>query len=647
MKKRLCCILLAVLLLAGMPFALAEGESWEGTWENADLPAVMTVVDSDDGFYTFDMTFFGVLNFSGSISRISAEMANKATLWTGTGVFVGTADLSGDTITFIPSDDANVVGANSIKSAIGADAVVFKNAGETPFAWDPFDTAVPTAEPTVLATTVPTAVPTPVARNVTTGTPASYYNGGYYAGASSYYYRNNYDVTADCAIDGRENTAWNSNRVSVGEWIEICTSNGETVVAEGFTIANGYWKSNKVYKNNARVARLDVYCDGIYIGTFDIADIRGEYQSFNFSMPVAGSKFKFEIADAYRGGKYQDCCITELSLFGTTPEAGNIIGGSMISGNVRMASDGTTPISGAAIEVYQYGQLLDTLTTDGQGAYSCFVESGDVLLKISAGGYIPFEMTVNALMNTTTYVETLLMVAGEDSQTGEIFGRIINALTGDVVDGVIMDVRKGWNNDYGDIITTFATPVSGEYGFTLPAGNYTAQIHRDGFVTNIFNFAVNPNARGQRDATISPYVEGNGFRIVLTWGENPRDLDSHVDGPLTSGGRYHVYYLYMSQWDNGDLVCNLDVDDRYSYGPETITLTTAANGTYYYYVHHYAGSGTMSSSSAQVAVYQGSLLISTFNVPTRGSDIYWNVFAIRDNQIIPRNTITAHPETDY
>jgi uncharacterized protein YfaP (DUF2135 family) len=93
---------------------------------------------------------------------------------------------------------------------------------------------------------------------------------------------------------------------------------------------------------------------------------------------------------------------------------------------------------------------------------------------------------------------------------------------------------------------------------------------------------------------------------------------------------------------------NLDVDDTTSFGPETITLNLTTGDPYYYYVHRYSGSGTLSSSSAQVKVYQGAVLLATFNVPTdQGSGDYWNVFAIENGDLRIKNTVTTSPDTYY
>ncbi|MBQ9471647.1 MAG: hypothetical protein IJU73_00730, partial [Ruminococcus sp.] len=101
--------------------------------------------------------------------------------------------------------------------------------------------------------------------------------------------------------------------------------------------------------------------------------------------------------------------------------------------------------------------------------------------------------------------------------------------------------------------------------------------------------------------------------------------------------------------DGDDVVCSLDYDDRYSYGPEHITLRTkVSNEAYYYYIYKYAGNGTVGNSNAKVIVHRGGVQIAEYNVPTNlGGADYWNVFAIKDGQLISKNTITSSADTSY
>jgi uncharacterized protein YfaP (DUF2135 family) len=112
----------------------------------------------------------------------------------------------------------------------------------------------------------------------------------------------------------------------------------------------------------------------------------------------------------------------------------------------------------------------------------------------------------------------------------------------------------------------------------------------------------------------------DGVRVVLNWGENPEDLDSHFSFPDN-----HVYFEQKTGED-----ANLDVDDTDSFGPETITLERKHDGEKYVYaVHDYNRKGTLSSASnAKVFVYIGQTLIKSYYVPKGKTGTLWVVFGI-------------------
>ena len=250
--------------------------------------------------------------------------------------------------------------------------------------------------------------------------------------------------------------------------------------------------------------------------------------------------------------------------------------------------------------------------------------------------------------------QAFLLVQGNPDEKGMALGNVYDALTGAGINDVDLTIKQGWNNPGigNDIYTTFtSSEINGSDGFyfaTLPLGNYTVFASKDGFVSSTFNIIVQEGRTEGQNGVLSPIISGDSYRIVLTWGENPNDLDSHVEGQCSDGSYFHVYYQDMSAYDGSIEVCNLDVDDTTSYGPETITLNPTTNNAYYYYIFRYAGSGTVASSSAKINVYQGDNLIRTFNVPTNlGESDYWNVFAIKNGQLIEENTITDYADTDY
>lgn len=319
-----------------------------------------------------------------------------------------------------------------------------------------------------------------------------------------------------------------------------------------------------------------------------------------------------------------------------------------LEGDIRKASDRTTPVTEARIRAFASTGTYDAVP-DGNGHYKMTMPINRYYVTVNADGYVPFKAYAVIKENQTEYMQTFLMVEGEETDTGSAQGMITNSLNGAGLSDVTLDVRKGWNNeDDGEILTTVTTDDYGAYLVTLPIGNYTLCASKEGFAPTMVNIIVQKTNSGNQNGTMTPILSGDDYRIVLTWGENPRDLDSHVVGTLTSGSSFHVYYNHKSQYDGGTEVCNLDVDDTSSYGPETITLHATNSKPYYYYIYRYAGSGTVASSGAQIKVSQGEREIATFNVPTNlGSGDYWNVFAIVDGQLVVRNTMTSSAETSY
>ncbi|HDS5016689.1 TPA: tetratricopeptide repeat protein [Escherichia coli] len=127
---------------------------------------------------------------------------------------------------------------------------------------------------------------------------------------------------------------------------------------------------------------------------------------------------------------------------------------------------------------------------------------------------------------------------------------------------------------------------------------------------------------------ISPVMTNlDGMRVVLSWGEKPFDLDSHLIFP---GG--HIYFDSKEGTD-----ANLDVDDTDSYGPETVTISNKHFGeSYIYAVQDYSNKGLpnsnyLSASKAKVFVYVGSSLVRSYSVPAGKRGNIWTVFKLNPN----------------
>ena len=129
--------------------------------------------------------------------------------------------------------------------------------------------------------------------------------------------------------------------------------------------------------------------------------------------------------------------------------------------------------------------------------------------------------------------------------------------------------------------------------------------------------------------------------VTLTWGVDPRDLDTHFVTP--TGTR--IYYGNQGSLNVPPFIA-LDVDDVSSYGPEIISATSLEEaGTYTYYVHHFSGSSSITNSPARVELnVAGSIRVFTPPSGQQLSDNYWIVFSLDvDSQgsITSINTINS------
>lgn len=202
--------------------------------------------------------------------------------------------------------------------------------------------------------------------------------------------------------------------------------------------------------------------------------------------------------------------------------------------------------------------------------------------------------------------------------------------------------------DYSNAEYTTTTSSNGSFSITVVAGNYIMFVVSDGFFVRIVTglTAVTSTTTTIDAVTLVDAPTTGSYRIVLTWGETPSDLDSHFTGPDGSGGRFHMYYSNK----NPNQYVSLDVDDTGSYGPETTTITSFFDGTYRFSVHNYtnrftasAGSG-IASSPAKVELYSHTGLIRSFNAPTfAGSGDTWRAFEL----VVSGTSITTNTINTY
>ena len=318
-------------------------------------------------------------------------------------------------------------------------------------------------------------------------------------------------------------------------------------------------------------------------------------------------------------------------------------------------------ISEATILLKQKETIIKTVHTDKNGDYSTSVPDGKYRVEVTKDGYLPFTIYETMENGRTQYMETIYMISGDGSKMGGFSGTITDATTADYVEGVTLQLRSGWNNtDDGDVIKTLTTDEDGYFSydskklfhvtFGLKSGNYTLTASKDGYTPMSFNVIVLPETdKGGQDATMSPIMAAEEYRVVLRWGAVPEDLDSHYNALSADGDEEHVYY---SEMDSAN--AHLDVDDRDSYGPETITISGFENlkNGFTYSVHDYTNSDyddsrELSASGATVQLYVSGKLVRTYHVPTGRVGTVWNVFSVDANgKITDLNTFESVSDPD-
>ena len=209
---------------------------------------------------------------------------------------------------------------------------------------------------------------------------------------------------------------------------------------------------------------------------------------------------------------------------------------------------------------------------------------------------------------------------------------LIDAVNSLPIKDANVTVRYGVDNDNNQSIAySGTTDENGYFEITnIPYGQYTVAFNKDGFIPTSLNITVDGNSSSNYDLSMSPVLAEGEMRIRLSWGEHPRDLDSHLVKYVNGNKEYHIYFAHK-YGTNGD---NLDRDDTNGYGPETVTIKEVnASAKYIYYVHKFAGDGSIKDSGASVKVSYGNSEQTFY--PPQEEGIYWKVFTIENGVIIP------------
>jgi hypothetical protein len=239
----------------------------------------------------------------------------------------------------------------------------------------------------------------------------------------------------------------------------------------------------------------------------------------------------------------------------------------------------------------------------------------------------------------------------------------------------------------GEVRTQIVEPLAADEDFTLIAGNLavgiramTAGVSGEGeaaattgpittateFVTSLNDDLLSVTVEqgtvsvmdledneiyelsGGDEVNIPIMLDDNRYRVVLTWNDEPSDIEANLVARDEYDVLYHVGYQSKNVYKGSEAepIASLDQDITSGQGPEMITFTMEPGLFYEFAVSWYSGSGTWASSGATVHLYLGYVLVHTFYAPpSEEGGGRWTVFTLRDSRLNEEGSLDGLGET--
>lgn len=136
---------------------------------------------------------------------------------------------------------------------------------------------------------------------------------------------------------------------------------------------------------------------------------------------------------------------------------------------------------------------------------------------------------------------------------------------------------------------------------------HSLMVNAAGFQTTRFDLPNGDTDQHPTRLALSPRLDAGNARFVLTWGEQPADLDLHFLGP-----QFHVSARHAR---NIDGFARLERDAADGYGPETVTAFELRPDAHYEIWVHIPG-GNKTLQAAQLQLYFPGDTVLTATLPT-------------------------------
>ncbi len=230
--------------------------------------------------------------------------------------------------------------------------------------------------------------------------------------------------------------------------------------------------------------------------------------------------------------------------------------------------------------------------------------------------------------------ELVTILGGGSGNRGLLTGYVSDATTGGNLVGATVSITGPESHETitdENGLYVFDNLLHGTYQITATLSGYISLTrtveHNSSVTTSVF--------------ALTEQLQAGQYRIVLTWGNQPPDLDAHIWTTIDQE-IYEVYYGDQGSATSVPFML-LDTDDQDGLGPETITIYDLSSPGIFA-IHNYSGDPSITSSNAVIEVYSGNQKIGNYAVPTSGNGIWWYVFDISpDGQLTVHNTLSDVP----
>ena len=322
-----------------------------------------------------------------------------------------------------------------------------------------------------------------------------------------------------------------------------------------------------------------------------------------------------------------------------------------LAGDVVDSDDSDKPLNGVEVELIgQSGNKYEAVT-DSNGNYlfddSCHLCPDVYQFVASKEGYLDIKGSVIVRSDSSNWMPRLFMQRYSDLKCKEITGYITDDKNGNKVAGLYVELCKGVYPNRNDADFTTVSNKDGEFVFSdIDIGMYTIRIidkrnvdFSDRYLDYQTLIVAKPGQENKVDCIVSKSLNNGEIRVVLTWGDNPKDLDGHLY--LDEDGTHCFYGNRIV--NNGYVEASLDRDDTRGNGCETMTVKLKTTRSIKYTVHNYSENNRneLSLSNATVNVYFPDGSNRLFPVPNDGNGYYWDVFKYDGSSmgVTPINTI--------